>query len=67
MQSIKNASKQIIVKGTKLKLHWTSIRPTVTCASETWVDKENCIQKLVIFESKILSEIFGPTKELNGL
>ena len=33
------------------------------CASETWVLKENIIQKLLVFERKILREIFGPTKE----
>jgi uncharacterized protein YeaC (DUF1315 family) len=43
------------------------IRPIVTYASETWVLKENSIQKVMIFERKILREIFGPTKELNGL
>jgi len=35
----------------------------VTCASETWVLKENIIQKLLVFERKILRGIFGPTKE----
>jgi len=35
----------------------------VTYASETWVLKENMIQKLLIFERKILRGIFGPTKE----
>jgi hypothetical protein len=35
--------------------------------SETWVLNENSIQKLMIFERKILRKIFGPTKELNGL
>jgi hypothetical protein len=39
----------------------------ITFASETWVLKENSIQKLMIFERKILRKIFGPTKELNGL
>jgi len=34
----------------------------VTCASETWVLKENIIQKLLVFERKILRVIFGPTK-----
>jgi len=29
--------------------------------------KENSIQKLMIFERKILKKIFGPTKEENGL
>jgi hypothetical protein len=34
--------------------------------SETWVLKENSIQKLRIFERKILRKIFGRTKEFNG-
>ena len=34
-----------------------------TYASETWVLKETIIQKLLVFERKILSRIFGPTKE----
>jgi hypothetical protein len=36
-------------------------------ASETWVLKETSMQKLVIFEIKILRKIFGPTKESNDL
>jgi len=43
------------------------IRPVVTYACETWVLKENSIQKLMIFERKIFRKIFGPTKEENGL
>jgi len=35
----------------------------VTNASETWVVKEITIQKLLVFESKILRRIFGLTKE----
>ena len=35
----------------------------MTYASETWVLKENIIQKLLVFERKILRGIFGPTKE----
>ena len=35
----------------------------MTYASETWVLKENIIQKLLVFERKILRPIFGPTKE----
>jgi hypothetical protein len=49
-----------------LKLYRT-IRPVLTYASETWVLKENSMQKLMIFERKILRKIFGPTKESNGL
>jgi hypothetical protein len=35
----------------------------VAYASETWVLKETIIQKLLVFEKKILRRIFGPTKE----
>jgi len=35
----------------------------VTYAAETWVLKGNIIQKLLVFERKILRGIFGPTKE----
>ena len=37
--------------------------PIVTYASETWVLKENIIQKLLVLERKILRGIFGPLKE----
>jgi hypothetical protein len=35
----------------------------VTYAAETWVLKETLIQKLLVFERKILRRIFGSTKE----
>ena len=35
----------------------------MTYVSETWVLKKNTIQKLLVFERKILRRIFGPTKE----
>ena len=35
----------------------------MTFASETWVLKEAIIQKLLVFERKILRRIFGPTEE----
>ena len=35
----------------------------MTYASETWVLKGAIIQKLLVFERKILRRIFGPTKE----
>ena len=47
----------------KLKLYRTVIRPIVTYASGTWMLKETLIQKLLVFERKILRRIFGPTKE----
>jgi len=53
----------LVTKQSKLKLYRTVIRPIVTCASETWVLKGAIIQKLLVFERKILRRIFGPTKE----
>ena len=35
----------------------------MTYGSEIWVRKETVIQKLLVFERKILRRIFGPTKE----
>jgi len=32
----------------------------------TWVLKESIMQKLSVFERKILRKIFGPTEEANG-
>jgi len=34
----------------------------VTYTSQTWVLEETIIQKLLVFERKILRRIFGPTK-----
>jgi hypothetical protein len=54
---------RMVTKYSKLKLYRTVIRPVVTYVSETWVLKETIIQKLLVFERKILRRIFGPTKE----
>jgi hypothetical protein len=35
-------------------------------ACETWVLKETVKDKLMVFESKVLRRIFGPTKERDG-
>jgi hypothetical protein len=39
------------------------VKGIVTYAAETWVLKESSIQKLLVFERKILRKIFGPTRE----
>jgi hypothetical protein len=39
------------------------IRPVVVYGCETWVLKENIIQKLSVFERKILRKVFGPIKK----
>jgi hypothetical protein len=45
---------KLISRNVKLQLYNILIRPIVTCASETWVLKENLINKLMIFERKIM-------------
>jgi hypothetical protein len=54
---------KLVTKYSKLKLYRSVIRPIVTYASETWVLKEFSIQKLLVFERKIIRKIFGPTRE----
>jgi hypothetical protein len=49
----------------KLKLYFSVIRPIVTYACETWILKETITHRLMVFETKILRKIFGPTYE-NG-
>jgi hypothetical protein len=49
-------------KYSKLKLYITVIRTIENYVSETRVLKETIIQKLLVFERKILRRIFGPTK-----
>jgi len=61
--NLKFFKSRLVTKQSKLKLYRTVIRPIVTYASETWVLKETIIQKLLVFERKILRRIFGPTKE----
>jgi hypothetical protein len=60
--NLKFFKSRLETKSSKLKLYRTEIRPIVTYASETWVLKEN-IQKLLVFERKILRGIFGTMKE----
>jgi hypothetical protein len=48
------------------QLYNTLICPSVTYASETWVLKENMVNKLMIFERKIMRKIFSPTRTDDG-
>jgi hypothetical protein len=50
----------------KLKLYYSVIRPIVTYSCETWILKETIINKLLVFERKILRKMFGPNNE-NGI
>jgi hypothetical protein len=61
--NLKFFKSKLVTKNSKLKLYRAVIRPIVTYASETWVLKDSSIQKLLVFERKILRKIFGPTRE----
>jgi hypothetical protein len=56
----------LVSRKSKLKLYWSVIRPIVVYGCESWVLKESIIQRLSVFERKILRKIFGPTKGDNG-
>jgi hypothetical protein len=56
-----------VSRKSRLKLYWSGIRPIVVYGCQTWDLKESIIQKLSVFERKILRKIFGPTKEANGI
>ena len=57
----------LMSRKSKLKLWWSVIRPTAVYGCETWVLKGSIMQKLNVFERKVLQKIFGPTKEANGI
>jgi hypothetical protein len=53
---------RLVSKKSKLKLYWSIIRPTVTCACETWVLKETTKNKVKEFERKVLRKKFRSYK-----
>jgi hypothetical protein len=57
---------KLISKRAKLKLYYTVIRPIVTYSCETRILKETIINKLSVFERRILRKIFDPKNE-NGI
>jgi hypothetical protein len=61
--NLKFFKSRLVTRQPKLKLYRTVKRPIVTYALETWVLKEAIIQKLLVFERKILRKIFESTKE----
>jgi len=54
---------RLLSKRAKLKLYYLVIRPVVTYSCETWILKETIINKLLVFERKILRKIFSPNNE----
>jgi hypothetical protein len=58
---------KLVSRKSQLKLYWSVIRPVVVFGCETWVLKESIIQRLSVFERKILRKIFGTTKQDSGI
>jgi hypothetical protein len=54
---------KLLNRNIKLRLYLTLIRPVVTYGAETWTATESELQKLLIFERKILRKIYGPVKD----
>jgi hypothetical protein len=57
---------KLLTKNSKLRMYKTLVRPVVTYACEMWVLKENIKTKVRVFERKVLTRIYGPTKEKDG-
>jgi hypothetical protein len=53
---------KLISRNVKLQLYNTLIHPTLICASETWILKENMINKLMVFKRKVMRKILGPPR-----
>jgi len=49
---------KLVSRKSKLKLYWSVIRPVVVYGCETWALKESIIQKLSVFERKVLRHFF---------
>ena len=54
---------RLISKRAKLKLYNSLIRPIVTYSCETWMLKETTINKLLVFERKILTKVSAQTRK----
>jgi hypothetical protein len=54
---------RLLSKKAKLKLYYLVIRPIVIYSCKTWILKETIINKLLVFERKILRKIIGPNNE----
>ena len=53
----------LISRNSKLQIYRTSVRPAVTCGSESWTLTVEEGRALAVFERKTLRKIYGPVKE----
>jgi hypothetical protein len=61
-----NQYKSTFPRSSKLKIYKSLIRPVVTYKCEAWTLTNRDEQHLRIFESRILSKIFGPVQNEDG-
>ena len=54
----------LVSRKSKLKLYWSVFRPIVVYGCETWILKESIFHRLLVYERKILRNIFGPNKRI---
>jgi hypothetical protein len=52
--------------ASKLQIHKTIIRPTVTCGCDTWTMTVTEQNRLLVFERGVLRKIYGPTQNNDG-
>jgi hypothetical protein len=55
---------KLMSRKSKLTLYWSVIRLIIIYGCESWVLKESIIQRLSVFERKIIRKIFGSTKKV---
>jgi hypothetical protein len=53
----------LLTRNIKLRLYLPLIKPILTYGAETWAATESELQKLLIFERKLLRKIYGPVKD----
>jgi hypothetical protein len=49
--------------ASKLQIYKSIIRPTVTCGCETWTVTVTEQNRLLVFETRVLRKIYGPTQD----
>ena len=62
----KMLTSKLISRNVQLQLYNMLIPLTENYAAETWVLKENAINKLMIFERRIMRGIFPPNRTDDG-
>ena len=63
--NIKIFQSKLTSKTAKLKLYFSVIRPVVTYACETWILKETTINRLMVFERKVLRKILAQPMKMD--